>query len=370
MLLAKYKSIVIASALIITILLLPSIITKLMPHAVALPSPESKKPLMVLCMRAYVPSMTAGAEITSHVTNKYLQAAGWDVVVIVKHWVTPSYEGIPIIQSKSKEKAVYDDDPIAASYLARASCIGFQNIGFEDALDIAKTYKKPAIFFIHATSAGKEFFNYTGGWPIGIVYNSWTMMGDISAPYKSYIVKPWVDINKFQINPSNPTYVTLINLNESKGGKLLIDLAKRMPTTRFLGVKGGYGEQIIDNSQMNITYHEKTDRIEDIYNQTKILIVPSQLETWGRVAVEAMAAGIPIIINDVPGLRECTKDAAIICRREDPDAWVDQIKKLTTIPSYYAEWSARSRARAKELQDDSDMRGLGPWLSGFIGGAQ
>jgi glycosyltransferase involved in cell wall biosynthesis len=368
MLVAKYKTIIIASTLIITILILPSILRSI-SRTSDLPSLESNKPLIVLCMRAYVPSMTAGAEITSHVTNKYLQAAGWDVVVIVKNWVTPAYEGIPIIPSRSKEKAVYDDDPIAASYLAKATYIGFQNIGFEDALQIAKAYKKPAVFFIHATSAGKEFFNYTGGWPIYVVYNSWTMMGDISAPYKSYIVKPWVDINRFQMTPSNPTYVTLINLNESKGGKLLIDIAKRMPSVRFLGVKGGYGEQIIDQSQLNITYHEKTDKIENIYNQTKILLVPSQLETWGRVAVEAMAAGIPIIINDVPGLRECTKDAAIICRREDPNSWADQIKKLLTIPSYYAEWSARSRARAIELQDDSDMRGLGPWLSGFIGGS-
>ena len=317
------------------------------------------KPLMVLCMRAYVPTMTAGAEITSHITNKYLQKAGWDVAVIVKHYKVSMHEGITIIPSMSKDPAIYDDTPEAASYLSRATCIGFQNIGFEDAFSIAKHYQKPAVFFIHATSAGKEFFNYTGGWPTFVVYNSWTMMGDISAPYKSYVVKPWVDIKRFSFIPTKPTYITLINLNESKGGPFLIELARRMPDCQFLGVHGGYGEQITDSTLPNLKYHPKTDNIEDVYNQTKILLVPSHLETWGRVAVEGMSAGIPVIVNDVPGLRECVGDAAIVARREDAAAWEEQIRHLLRSPSYYTEYSRRSSNRAKELDNDEDMRGLG-----------
>lgn len=337
---------------------------KIIPTTIApnLPQANSKKPLIVLCMRAYVPSMTAGAEITSHITNKYIQAAGWDVVVIVKHWSVPQYEDIPILPSRSSDPAKYDDDPLAATYLSRASIIGFQNIGFEDALSIAKHYKKPAVFFIHATSAGKEFFNYTGGWPIGIIYNSWTMMGDISAPYKSYIVKPWVDMKRFRFTPSNPRYITLINLNESKGGDFLIALARRMPDVSFLAVEGGYGKQIKDERLQNIKYMPKTDRIENIYNQTKVLLVPSKLETWGRVAVEAMTAGIPVIVNDVPGLRECVGDAGLVCRREDLASWEQQIRRLLKTPSYYEEWSQRSIRRSTQLNDDTDMKGIGPWL--------
>lgn len=354
-----------AILLIAAVLIIPALLMKFIPAVTSLPTANSNKPLIVLCMRAYVPSMKAGAEITSHITNKYIQQAGWDVVVIVKNWVTPSYEGIPILPSRSSNSNRYDDDPQAATHLARASIIGFQNIGFEDALTIAKQYKKPAVFFIHATSAGKEFFNYTGGWPIGIVYNSWTMMGDISAPYKSYIVKPWIDQKRFRFTPSNPRYVTLINLNESKGGKLLIDLARRMPNVQFLGVQGGYGEQIKDSSVSNITYLPKTDRIEDVYNQTKVLLVPSELETWGRVAVEAMTAGIPVIVNDVPGLRECVGNAGIVARREDLASWEQQIRRLLRTPSYYEEWSQRSLRRSAQLADDQDMRGIGNWLRGF-----
>jgi glycosyltransferase involved in cell wall biosynthesis len=367
-----YQNLLIAAAIILIILI---IITSLTPSTskvaapltglLSLAFPPAGKRRLTLCMRAYVPTMTAGAEITSHVTNQHLQKAGWDPVVIVKHWSTPSHEGIPIIQSLSPNQGTYDDTPEGAAALQTATILGFQNIAFEDALAIAKQYKKPAVFFIHSTSAGKEFFNYTGGWPIAVVYNSWTMMGDISAPYPSYIVKPWVDIRKFSFKPTTPKYVTLINLNESKGGRLLADLARRMPDVHFMGVEGGYGEQIRVQGLPNITYMSKTPTPEDIYHKTKILLVPSDKETWGRVAVEGMAAGIPVLINDVPGLRECCGDAAIVCRREDLSAWEDQIRRLLAGPAYYEEWSQRSRRRARQLADPADMLGLAKWLTAF-----
>src|SRR5690606_1734320 len=39
--------------------------------------------------------------------------------------------------------------------------------------------------------------------------------------------------------------ITLVNLFESKGGHVFWQLAERMPDLRFLGVRGGYGEQVI-----------------------------------------------------------------------------------------------------------------------------
>jgi len=353
-------TIIIALIVILCAIALPYILNRTpLPAQALLPT----KPLIVFCMRAYVPTMTAGAEITSHITNKYLQKAGWDVVVIVKNWSVPEYEGIPIIPSNSTDAVTYDDNPIAATYLAAAKYIGFQNIKFEDGLEVARKYNKPAVYFIHSTSAGKEFFNYTGGYPIYVVYNSWSMMSDIYAPYKSYIVKPWVDIDRFRkIRGSNGTKVTLINLNESKGGTFLVQLAKAMPDVKFIGVNGGYGNQIIDKSVKNIEYYDKTDKIESVYKETKVLLVPSLLETWGRVAVEAMSAGIPVIINDVPGLRECCDGAAIICRRDDINSWIQQIRRLLNIPSYYELWSDKAIARSNTLEDDSDIKGLGNWL--------
>jgi hypothetical protein len=43
--------------------------------------------------------------------------------------------------------------------------------------------------------------------------------------------------------------------------------------------------------------------------------MPSHYESWGMVASEAMASGIPVICSDTPGLRENCGDAAIYAER-------------------------------------------------------
>ena len=147
---------------------------------------DPAKPLLVWIMRAYVPNMTAGAEITCHVTNKQLLKDGFEVTVIVKHYVTDRQDGVKILKS---EDDVYDASPEAQEALQRASAICIQNLDYNVGMDIAKKYRKPVCFFIHATSRGKEFLGYAGAWPIHIVYNSWSMKADIGANYKNYVLK-------------------------------------------------------------------------------------------------------------------------------------------------------------------------------------
>ena len=53
---------------------------------------------------------------------------------------------------------------------------------------------------------------------------------------------------------------------------------------------------------INKVSHEE---IKNIYSKSDVFILPSYREGLPRSALEAMCAGLPLILSDVPGCREC-----------------------------------------------------------------
>ncbi|MFE4971343.1 glycosyltransferase [Kitasatospora sp. NPDC056651] len=50
---------------------------------------------------------------------------------------------------------------------------------------------------------------------------------------------------------------------------------------------------------------------ERVYARSRVVLMPSSHESWGRVGVEAFASGIPVIAHPTPGLAECLGHAGI-----------------------------------------------------------
>jgi glycosyltransferase involved in cell wall biosynthesis len=148
----------------------------------------------------------------------------------------------------------------------------------------------------------------------------------------------------------------------NKGGKLLVEIARRMPDVEFLGVKGAYNKQYTTKGIQNLTYMDQTPYIKSVYGKTDILLMPSKEESWGRTAIEAMSSGIPVIAHPTPGLLESCGEAGIFCDRDDINAWIDAIRRLKTDKEYYNSVSEKCRARAKELDPEPQLRKLSSWL--------
>lgn len=164
------------------------------------------------------------------------------------------------------------------------------------------------------------------------------------------IVHPPVDPADYTSNTrSRRTRVTLVNMWPEKGSDTFYAAASALPDVKFLGVRGGYGEQDI-RKMSNVDIIDQTNNMgQDVYRRTKILLMPSSYESWGRCAVEAAHNGIPVIAHPTPGLTEALGSGGIFVDRDDHAGWIREIRRLQD-PREYAVASRRVRARADELE--------------------
>jgi glycosyltransferase involved in cell wall biosynthesis len=175
-------------------------------------------------------------------------------------------------------------------------------------------------------------------------------------PDRTLIVRPPVFADEYRTKPGRA--VTLINCNLEKGGRVLEQLAQRMPDTQFLAVAGAYGEQILpDLPNVEVIQHMSGhDMREKVYSRTKVLLMPSSYESWGRAGVEALASGIPVVAHPTPGLCESLGEAGVFVDRNDIDGYAAVLRKLLT-PAEYRLASKRAKARSAELDPATDLAG-------------
>lgn len=107
-------------------------------------------------------------------------------------------------------------------------------------------------------------------------------------------------------------YITLVNCNPNKGGRLLPYIAKKLPQYDFKGVHAGYGFQHKDESISYLHYVEGGYNIKHILRHSSLLIMPSEKEGMPTIALEAMSLGVPVVGSAIDafvelGIRENKK---------------------------------------------------------------
>jgi len=325
-------------------------------RASALPTGKSRS---VMLLHAYVPFWNAGSEVCAHTVNRLLAKSGHEVWVGVPGYPYKMYQGVHIFDMNNRlmlHRLMTHADVIS-THSYRDKCLA-----------LAKRYGAAYIDWFHGgtftANARKAGYDQTNPryWA---VFNSTSLQEAHShmTEDRYHILRPPVDWREYEVhhNTAQPQYVTLSNLNENKGGQILIDIAKAAPEIQFLGVRGSYWKQIEDTTLPNVTYINNTPQIKEVYAMTKILIMPSKDETWGRTAVEAMSSGIPVIVAPTPGLKECVQDAALLVDRTETKEWVRLIRRLHNDKSFYDEYSNRGKARARQLEPTHDLELFIEW---------
>lgn len=146
---------------------------------------------------------------------------------------------------------------------------------------------------------------------------------------------------------------TIINCTKDKGIDTFNALTKAHPDIPALAVRGGYGLQETPSPIPMVSVTGPIPHAEmgkAVWSKTKVLLMPSKFESWGRAGVEALCSGIPVIAHPTPGLRESLGDAGIFIDRDDHESWSLELKKLMTDPDAYAVASKRAKGRARSLE--------------------
>ena len=318
------------------------------------------KPLSIVArVHAMPPEHNAGAEHMLVSMLRPLVERGHDVSVWLSRYGRAhkeyDYRGIRVVPLESRL-----DFPTAVK---RAHVLLGHLETVPSTASLARGYGKPMVVVCHNTHR-PTFRDAAAGGTALAVYNSQWMEREAELffaeypksvrPASSLVVRPPVFSDEYAAKPGKA--VTLINCNPEKGGKVLQALAERMPGQQFLAVKGAYGEQILpDLPNVEIVDHVRgEDMREKVYARTRVLLMPSSYESWGRAGVEALASGIPVVAHPTPGLCESLGEAGIFVDREDVAGYEAVLRKLTTSAEYRLA-SKRAKARSVELDPTADL---------------
>lgn len=95
-----------------------------------------------------------------------------------------------------------------------------------------------------------------------------------------------------------------------------------------------------------------TRSLADYYKESSIFVLPSLSEGYGRVLVEALSFGLPVVASNVGAIPELVESNvnAILVEPKNPKALAEAIKKLVENPAQMDEMSGLNFQRSESMQ--------------------
>jgi len=132
------------------------------------------------------------------------------------------------------------------------------------------------------------------------------------------------------LDPAVPVVGYFGRLERGKGVDVLVDAATRLhgklPATAFLFVgEGPLGETLMARAAaagLPARFTGQRDDVAALLRLCAVVVLPSRQEAFGRILIEAMAAGVPVVATAVGGIPEVCVDGVtgLLVPPEDPDA--------------------------------------------------
>lgn len=303
----------------------------------------------------YPPRRWIGSELATHVMLSALSEAGHDVTV---HCPTTSpdtwvHDGIPVVAGKTTTLAAVAEADLVVTHAELGRWL--------------RRATGPRVAITHNARGDVAAALQEWDWDL-VVHNANSTARDLAHARRSpyVVVHPPVDWRDWRTDRPTAEAITLVNVTGEKGADTFYALANRLPDRKFLGVLGGWGEPDIRDLP-NVELLEHGTDMHEVYARTRVLLMPSEHESWGRVAVEAMSSGIPVLATDLPGPREAVGDGGVFIELDWVDQYERELRRLDDETVYEA-MSAAAFRQAQRLDPRPELARLTESVAALLDG--
>lgn len=159
-------------------------------------------------------------------------------------------------------------------------------------------------------------------------------------------------------------FVLLANARADKGFELLLDIAERLPSVRFVALASQSSQEVArlrvaQRGLANVTVLGRFDNMAPLFRRARAVLVPSFqfVETFSRVVIEAQRLGVPVVgarAGNIPYLLERSG----ILLGEDAEAWATCVRQLVEDDEVHAVAVAAATANARHFTSERQAEGL------------
>lgn len=243
--------------------------------------------MRILC-RAYDLEELGGSGVTLRAIVQYLRDCGEDV------WATDAVVDLAAVRA-------WAPDVILAQQWATA-----------EASDWATRLRVPFVMLVHGPEQYEQFRPQCDL----VVFNTEAQLAlarDALGRTPAFVLHPPV-FRADYATAGEGRCLTWVGAGPDKGRDIALALAHAVPAQPFLFVTP---EDLAD-LPANVELQRPSRDVRSVYAHTRLLLVPSRYESYGRVAVEAAMSGIPTVAFDLPGIREATTGLATLVPEGNP----------------------------------------------------
>lgn len=163
-----------------------------------------------------------------------------------------------------------------------------------------------------------------------------------------------------RIRPEVPVVLLVGRIVPHKGVEHFVEAARYVPEAQFMIVGEGSLLEPMRRLAASMGVADRIrflgrvsdERLPEVYAACDVFVLPSvsRLEAFGIVALEAMATGKPVIVADIPGVREMIEDGrdGLLADPVNPRDLAEKIRRMLGSPEMRRSMGQRGREKVLE----------------------